>query len=71
MSEFNKIGEKGEMINDARSFEEVKNKSVMQMSPSMQKSNINAFINSAIVIIGLAAFTSYKNAQMKMGEEKN
>lgn len=70
MSEFNKIGEKGEMINDARSFGEVKNKSVMQMSPSMKKSNINAFINSAIVIIGLEAFTSYKNAQMKMEEEK-
>lgn len=70
MSEFNKIGEKGEMINDARSFGEVKNKSVMQMSPSMKKSNINAFINSAIVIIGLEAFTSFKNAQMKMEEEK-
>jgi hypothetical protein len=51
-------------------LEEVKIKPVMQMSPSMQKSNISAFINSAIVIIGLAAYTSYKNAQNKMEEEK-
>jgi len=71
MSKFNKIGEKSKLISDARSLEEVKIKPVMQMSPSMQKSNISAFINSAIVIIGLAAYTSYKNAQNKMEEEKN